>query len=193
MQQNSSKESHDESVTSAATKDQRAKQIGAERKQPSASWEIARKAQLKGPVWNIWRLREEIAASGGYILDCSAHPLIPPPPSPEFARELRWPAHLDTLPSSCLSCSQMPHWELITFVLSNQQTVHSQNCLPLPPCSPALFKEICPGGMGYTVLPNPPANKPPTTSQEPVDLLPPSILPTAARPVEAFGKDSSIV
>lgn len=46
--------------------------------------------------------------------------------------------------------------------------------------------------MGYTVLPNPPANKPPTTSQEPVDLLPPRILPTAARPVEPVGKDSSI-
>lgn len=47
--------------------------------------------------------------------------------------------------------------------------------------------------MGYTVLPNPPANKPAATSQEPVDLLPPRVLPTAARPVEAFGKDISVV
>ncbi|XP_075902399.1 latent-transforming growth factor beta-binding protein 1 isoform X2 [Nelusetta ayraudi] len=50
----------------------------------------------------------------------------------------------------------------------------------------SLFKEICPGGMGYTVLPNPPANRPAATSQEPVDLQPPRLLPTAARPVEAF-------
>lgn len=42
--------------------------------------------------------------------------------------------------------------------------------------------------MGYTVLPNPPAIRPATASQEPVDLLPPHVLPTAARPVEAFGK-----
>lgn len=46
--------------------------------------------------------------------------------------------------------------------------------------------------MGYTVLPNPPANRPATTSQEPVDLQPPRLLPTAARPVEAFGKAAGI-
>lgn len=57
----------------------------------------------------------------------------------------------------------------------------------------AQFKEICPGGMGYTVLPNPPAHKPVTISQEPVDLLPPQALPTAARPVEAFGKPEEVI
>ncbi|XP_030012462.1 latent-transforming growth factor beta-binding protein 1 isoform X1 [Sphaeramia orbicularis] len=55
---------------------------------------------------------------------------------------------------------------------------------PLP--GTAKFKETCPGGMGYTVLPNPPANKP--VYQEPVEPLPPQPLPTPERPVEAFGK-----
>lgn len=52
----------------------------------------------------------------------------------------------------------------------------------------ATFKEICPGGMGYTVLPNPPVNKPVIVYQEPTDLLTPQPLPTPERPVEAFGK-----
>lgn len=47
--------------------------------------------------------------------------------------------------------------------------------------------------MGYTVLPNPPAHKPVTISQEPVDLLPPQALPTAARPVEAYGKPEEVI
>lgn len=57
----------------------------------------------------------------------------------------------------------------------------------------AKFKEICPGGMGYTVLPNPPVNKPVTVYQEPIDLLPPQPLPTPERPVEAFGKAEEII
>lgn len=60
-------------------------------------------------------------------------------------------------------------------------------------CYVAKFKEICPGGMGYTVLPNPPINKPVTISQEPIDLLPPQALPTTARAVEAFGKPEEII
>lgn len=51
------------------------------------------------------------------------------------------------------------------------------------------FKEICPGGMGYTVLPNPPVNKP--IYQEPID--PPQPLPTPERPVEAFGTPEEII
>ncbi|KAM4729848.1 latent-transforming growth factor beta-binding protein 1 isoform 3-T3 [Anableps anableps] len=54
------------------------------------------------------------------------------------------------------------------------------------------FKEICPGGMGYTVLPNPPVNKPVTVFQEPVDLLPLQPLPTPEKPVEAFGTQEEI-
>lgn len=57
----------------------------------------------------------------------------------------------------------------------------------------AKFKEICPGGMGYTVLPNPPVSKPVTISQEPIDLLPPEALPTTERPVEAFGETEEII
>lgn len=55
------------------------------------------------------------------------------------------------------------------------------------------FKEICPGGMGYTVLPNPPVNKPVTISQEPIYLPSPEPLPTTARPVEAFGNPEEII
>ncbi|KAM7385050.1 hypothetical protein PAMP_001148 [Pampus punctatissimus] len=53
------------------------------------------------------------------------------------------------------------------------------------------FKEICPGGMGYTVLPNPPVNKP--VYQKPIDQLPPQPLPTPERPVEAFGNADEII
>ncbi|KAM4615423.1 latent-transforming growth factor beta-binding protein 1 isoform 2-T2 [Polymixia lowei] len=56
---------------------------------------------------------------------------------------------------------------------------------PLP--GTAKFKEICPGGMGYTVLPKPPINKPIITYQEPVATPPPHPLPTPEKPVEAFG------
>lgn len=56
-------------------------------------------------------------------------------------------------------------------------------------CHAAKFKEICPGGMGYTVLPNPPVNKP--LYQEPID--PPQPLPTPERPVEAFGTPEEII
>lgn len=55
----------------------------------------------------------------------------------------------------------------------------------------AKFKEICPGGMGYTVLPNPPVSKP--VYQEPIDPLPPQPLPTPERPVEAFGTPEEII
>lgn len=47
--------------------------------------------------------------------------------------------------------------------------------------------------MGYTVLPNPPVNKPVTVYQEPADLLPAYPLPTPERPVEAFGKPEDII
>lgn len=57
----------------------------------------------------------------------------------------------------------------------------------------AKFKEICPGGMGYTVLPNPPVNKPVTVYQKPIDPLHPQPLPTPERPVEAFGKPEEII
>lgn len=57
----------------------------------------------------------------------------------------------------------------------------------------AKFKDICPGGMGYTVLPNPPVNKPVTVHQEPIDPVLPQPLPTPQRPVEAFGKPEEII
>ncbi|XP_051278723.1 latent-transforming growth factor beta-binding protein 1 isoform X2 [Dicentrarchus labrax] len=66
-------------------------------------------------------------------------------------------------------------------------------CDKCPPPGTAKFKEICPGGMGYTVIPNPPVNKPVTVYQEPIDLLPPQPLPTPERPVEAFGKPEEIL
>uniref|UniRef100_A0A8D3CN80 Latent-transforming growth factor beta-binding protein 4 n=1 Tax=Scophthalmus maximus TaxID=52904 RepID=A0A8D3CN80_SCOMX len=67
------------------------------------------------------------------------------------------------------------------------------HCDKCPPPGTAKFKEICPGGMGYTVLPNPPVNKPVTVHQQPIDLLPPQPLPTPERPVEAFGKPEEII
>ncbi|XP_029305402.1 latent-transforming growth factor beta-binding protein 1 isoform X2 [Cottoperca gobio] len=66
-------------------------------------------------------------------------------------------------------------------------------CDKCPPQGTAKFKDICPGGMGYTVLPNPPVNKPVTVYQEPVEPLPPQPLPTPERPVEAFGKPEEII
>ncbi|XP_059215035.1 latent-transforming growth factor beta-binding protein 1 [Centropristis striata] len=67
------------------------------------------------------------------------------------------------------------------------------HCDKCPPPGTAKFKDICPGGMGYTVLPNPPLNKPVTVHQEPIDLLPPQPLPTPERPVEAFGTPEEII
>uniref|UniRef100_UPI003AAE90D4 latent-transforming growth factor beta-binding protein 1-like n=1 Tax=Centroberyx gerrardi TaxID=166262 RepID=UPI003AAE90D4 len=61
----------------------------------------------------------------------------------------------------------------------------------LSTCIPK-FKEICPGGMGYTVLPKPPVNKPVITYQEPVALPTPEPLPSE-KPVEAFGKPEGVV
>ncbi|KAG7513085.1 latent-transforming growth factor beta-binding protein 1 isoform X5 [Solea senegalensis] len=61
------------------------------------------------------------------------------------------------------------------------------------PKKPSKFKEICPGGMGYTVLPNPPVHKPVIIYQQPIDLLPPQPLPTPERPVEAFGQPDEII
>ncbi|XP_010786944.1 latent-transforming growth factor beta-binding protein 1-like, partial [Notothenia coriiceps] len=46
--------------------------------------------------------------------------------------------------------------------------------------------------MGYTVLPNPPVNKPITINQEPIEI-PPQPLPTQERPVEAFGKPEEFI
>ncbi|XP_062256693.1 latent-transforming growth factor beta-binding protein 1 isoform X2 [Platichthys flesus] len=67
------------------------------------------------------------------------------------------------------------------------------HCDKCPPPGTAKFKEICPGGMGYTVLPNPPVNKPVTVYQQPIDLQPPQPLPTPERPVEAFGKPEEMI
>ncbi|XP_034408539.1 latent-transforming growth factor beta-binding protein 1 isoform X2 [Cyclopterus lumpus] len=66
-------------------------------------------------------------------------------------------------------------------------------CDKCPPPGTAKFKDICPGGLGYTVLPNPPVNKPVISYQEPNDPLPPQPLPTPERPVEAFGKPEDII
>ncbi|XP_029926762.1 latent-transforming growth factor beta-binding protein 1 isoform X3 [Myripristis murdjan] len=67
------------------------------------------------------------------------------------------------------------------------------HCDKCPPPGTAKFKEICPGGMGYTVLPKPPVNKPAIPYQEPVALPPPQPLPTPEKPVEAFGKQEEVV
>ncbi|XP_074501775.1 latent-transforming growth factor beta-binding protein 1 isoform X2 [Sebastes fasciatus] len=67
------------------------------------------------------------------------------------------------------------------------------HCDKCPPPGTAKFKDICPGGMGYTVLPNPPVNKPVTVHQEPIDPVLPQPLPTPQRPVEAFGKPEEII
>ncbi|KAK9541983.1 hypothetical protein VZT92_001989 [Zoarces viviparus] len=80
-------------------------------------------------------------------------------------------------------------------------TVGSYRCMCKPGYVPdptlttciSKFKDICPGGMGYTVLPNPPVNKPVITYQEPNDPLPPQPLPTPERPVEAFWKPEEII
>ncbi|CAJ1066457.1 latent-transforming growth factor beta-binding protein 1 isoform X2 [Xyrichtys novacula] len=64
-------------------------------------------------------------------------------------------------------------------------------CDKCPPPGTAKFKEICPGGMGYTVLPNPPINKP--VHQEPEDLPPPQLLPSTERPVEALGGPEEVI
>ncbi|XP_056464775.1 latent-transforming growth factor beta-binding protein 1 isoform X3 [Gadus chalcogrammus] len=61
-------------------------------------------------------------------------------------------------------------------------------CDPCPLPGTAKFKDICPGGMGYTVLPKPPVNKPIITYQEPVVTPRPRPLPTPEKPVEAFGE-----
>ncbi|XP_067332079.1 latent-transforming growth factor beta-binding protein 1 isoform X2 [Channa argus] len=65
---------------------------------------------------------------------------------------------------------------------------HCDKC-PLP--GTATFKEICPGGMGYTVLPNPPVHKP-VTYQEHTDLTP-QPLPTPERPAEDSWKPEEII
>ncbi|KAK5881892.1 hypothetical protein CesoFtcFv8_020532 [Champsocephalus esox] len=73
-------------------------------------------------------------------------------------------------------------------------------CDKCPPPGTAKFKDICPGGMGYTVLPNPPVNKPITINQEPIEIppqepieIPPQPLPNQERPVEAFGKPEDFI
>ncbi|XP_029030799.1 latent-transforming growth factor beta-binding protein 1 isoform X2 [Betta splendens] len=65
-------------------------------------------------------------------------------------------------------------------------------CDKCPPPGTATFKKICPGGMGYTVLPNPPLNKPIIVYQEPPNLLIPRPLPTPDRPVKTFGEPEVI-
>ncbi|XP_057703830.1 latent-transforming growth factor beta-binding protein 1 isoform X9 [Corythoichthys intestinalis] len=80
-------------------------------------------------------------------------------------------------------------------------TVGSYRCMCKPGYIPnsmltsciSMFKEICPGGMGYTVLPNPPVNKPVTVYQTPSEPLTPHPLPTPEKPVEAFGKPEEII
>ncbi|XP_019737683.1 latent-transforming growth factor beta-binding protein 1 isoform X1 [Hippocampus comes] len=67
------------------------------------------------------------------------------------------------------------------------------HCDKCPPPGTAMFKEICPGGMGYTVLPNPPINKPVTVHQTPIDPLIPHPLPTPEKPAVAFGKPEEII
>ncbi|KAM8860153.1 latent-transforming growth factor beta-binding protein 1 isoform 2-T2 [Spinachia spinachia] len=67
------------------------------------------------------------------------------------------------------------------------------HCDKCPPPGSDNFKSICPGGMGYTVLPNPPVNKRVIKYQNPNDPLPPQPLPTPERPVEAFGKPEGII
>ncbi|XP_061140649.1 latent-transforming growth factor beta-binding protein 1 isoform X2 [Syngnathus typhle] len=62
------------------------------------------------------------------------------------------------------------------------------HCDKCPPPGTALFKEICPGGMGYTVLPNPPVKQPVTVQETASDALTPHPLPTPEKPVTAFGK-----
>ncbi|XP_054652632.1 latent-transforming growth factor beta-binding protein 1 isoform X2 [Dunckerocampus dactyliophorus] len=62
------------------------------------------------------------------------------------------------------------------------------HCAKCPPPGTAMFKETCPGGMGYTVLPNPPANKPVTVNQKPIDTLTPHPSPTLEKPVVVLGK-----
>lgn len=57
----------------------------------------------------------------------------------------------------------------------------------------AKFRELCPGGLGYTVLPNPPVSKPVTISQKLTDLQTPLTLPTTERPVEPFGQTEEII
>ncbi|CAL8298159.1 unnamed protein product [Merluccius merluccius] len=61
-------------------------------------------------------------------------------------------------------------------------------CDPCPLPGTAKFIDICPGGMGYTVLPKPPVNKPIITYHEPVVTPPSRPLPTPQKPVEAFGE-----
>ncbi|XP_047207241.1 latent-transforming growth factor beta-binding protein 1 isoform X5 [Girardinichthys multiradiatus] len=63
-------------------------------------------------------------------------------------------------------------------------------CDKCPPPGTARFKEICPGGMGYTILPNPPVNKPVTVFQEPDDLQP---LPTPEEPDEDIMTQEAIL
>lgn len=60
-------------------------------------------------------------------------------------------------------------------------------CDRCPSPGTAKFKEICPGGMGYTVLPNPPVQRP-AMVPEVVPEVVPQPLPTPDRPVEAFGQ-----
>ncbi|XP_061914967.1 latent-transforming growth factor beta-binding protein 1 isoform X7 [Entelurus aequoreus] len=67
------------------------------------------------------------------------------------------------------------------------------HCDKCPPPGTAMFKDICPGGMGYTVLPNPPASKPVTVNQKPTDPLTPRPLPTLDKPVVVFGTPEEIV
>uniref|UniRef100_A0A3Q2FWM7 Latent-transforming growth factor beta-binding protein 1 n=1 Tax=Cyprinodon variegatus TaxID=28743 RepID=A0A3Q2FWM7_CYPVA len=67
------------------------------------------------------------------------------------------------------------------------------HCDKCPHPGSAKFKEICPGGMGYTILPNPPVNKPVTVITEPQDWSSFQPLPTPEKPVEAFGTTEEIL
>ncbi|XP_019737687.1 latent-transforming growth factor beta-binding protein 1 isoform X5 [Hippocampus comes] len=85
----------------------------------------------------------------------------------------------------CQKCPKKPSIPLIDCP-QGYKKINSTHCQ-------AMFKEICPGGMGYTVLPNPPINKPVTVHQTPIDPLIPHPLPTPEKPAVAFGKPEEII
>ncbi|XP_053730706.1 latent-transforming growth factor beta-binding protein 1 isoform X1 [Synchiropus splendidus] len=106
--------------------------------------------------------------------------------------------------STCISNTPAVHEEkgaCFLLVISGRQCLHpvsvqlsrqlcccsvgkawGPHCDKCPPPGTAQFKEICPGGRGYTVLPNPPFNKP--VHQVPTEPVTPEPQPAPERPVE---------